>query len=166
MSSFDPKTTVVWENIVKTDEGELLIFLPFTKTSGFKGFFLDIFPMHGCNYCPVKAIVELEFLCKNKNFWCSKKPVFTLESGKLLTVQLMNKILLETLHDFCDEKGKISCHSFRAAIPTIIASHPDKNCTEIVKEWGRWNSDCFKRYTKDERAKKKVLFYKIVSLLE
>ena len=36
-NSFDPDTTVVWDNVKFSDEKEIVIFMPYSKTKGFKG---------------------------------------------------------------------------------------------------------------------------------
>ena len=62
------------------------------------------------------------------------------------------------LDDYCDVNHKITGHSFRAAIPTLISSHPDKNTVSELKGWGNWESDSFKAYEKNDRVKRRTLF--------
>ena len=62
------------------------------------------------------------------------------------------------LDDYCDVNHKITGHSFRAAIPTLISSHPDKNTVSELKDWGNWESDSFKAYEKNDREKRRKLF--------
>ena len=69
-------------------------------------------------------------------------PVFIYPSGKLLTTEALNRalrILLEDVVDF--NKDSITCHSFRAGLPSLISQHPDLMTSEDVKGWGRWTSD-------------------------
>lgn len=164
-SSWDPKKTLLWEN-VHFYQDYLLIFLPFTKTTGFKGAVIDIFPIKNSPCCPFKAMEKLLSLAESETCFDKKKPVFAFKSGKCLTTKKLNNILQELLQDFCDESGKVTCHSFRAAIPSVIASHPDKSKISEILEWGRWSSNCYKFYTRHEKLKRKLLFEKIVSLLE
>ena len=42
-NSFDPDTTVVWDNVKFSDEKEIVIFMPYSKTTGFKGKFIDLY---------------------------------------------------------------------------------------------------------------------------
>ena len=162
---YDKRKTLKWENISFQDNKEILIFLPYTKTTGYKGAFIDIFPIAKCDYCPSAALKRLYNMSVNLDVYSKSKPVFSFKSGKLLDTMTLNKILVSLLPDFCDEQGKISCHSFRAAIPSAIASFPDKSKITEILEWGRWGSDAFKRYTRHERDRKKFLFEKIIQIL-
>ena len=48
---FDPKTTVTWENVIFLDEGEAIVHVPYTKTTGLKGTILNVFPTKNST-CP------------------------------------------------------------------------------------------------------------------
>ena len=113
----------------------------------------------------VKALTELKKLSCETGQFDTKMPVFTLRSGKFLTVKSMNKILTELLVDFADSNFMISCHSFRSAIPSLLSLHSEVFSAENVKQWGGWNSDSYKRYTRSEKDKKKLLFHKIVKFM-
>ncbi len=162
----DSVKTLTWKNVVFTCSSNILIYLPFTKTTGFKGKFLDIFEIKAAVYCPVKAMKELRHLCGKYNMFDEKKPVFTLMSNKFLTVAGMNKILSSLLSDFTDENFGISCHSFRAAIPNLMSEHPEVFSKDNVKQWGNWSSDSYKRYTRSDINKNRVLFGKILHFLD
>ena len=92
-------------------------------------------------------------------------PVFAFRTGKNLTKSKLNEILASLIGDFCDSNHLITRHSFRAAIPSLLASHPDQYSIAVLKEWGNWESDCFKLYTKSEREKRRVIFSKIVTCM-
>ena len=83
-----------------------------------------------------------------------------------MTKEKLNGWLRNLLSDFVDDEFKITGHSFRAAIPTAMASFPDMCSTRKIMEWGNWESNSFRIYTKDEREKKRVLFGKIVECLK
>ena len=85
VKSFDPGTTLLWENVKFPEQEGVLIFIPYSKTTGFKGKFIDLFPIKENKYCPVAAIKRLEKLAKKEGNFSSKKPVFTFGSGKFLT---------------------------------------------------------------------------------
>ena len=70
---------------------------------------------------------------------------------------------MNLLNDFCDEHHKITGHSFRAAIPTLISCNPDIHTVSELKEWGSWESESYKAYEKNVREKKRRLFSKIVN---
>jgi hypothetical protein len=163
--SFDPQTTLKWENVKFLEGNEITVFVPFSKTSGFDGFFLDIFPVENSELCPVLALEKLVRDLRLANCYKKENPVFQFEGGKNLTTTKMNEILSKFLHDFTSDSLKISCHSFRAGIPSAIAAFPDKAKVSDIMQWGNWNSDSYKRYIKQDKEKKRVLFRKIVSLL-
>ena len=112
----------------------LFIYLPFTKTTGFKGRILDVFKIKGADYCPVKALTDLKKLSEKYQMFASKNPVFMIKSGRLLTVGNMNKILSSMLGDFVDEKFGILCHSFRVAIPSLMSEHPEIFSLEALRQ--------------------------------
>ena len=66
------------------------------------------------------------------------------------------------LNDFTDDNHIVTGHSFRAAIPSIIASHPYKSSVNSIKEWGGWASDSYKVYIKSEKEKRRILFEEIM----
>ena len=75
------------------------------------------------------------------------KPVFSFSSGKNLTKKQINLWLSTLLDDFVDSNHKITGHSFRAGIPSTLASFPDEYSVKIIKEWGMWESNCYKLYS-------------------
>ncbi len=161
---FDEHKTLLWKHIV-FEKPDILIFLPYTKTTGYKGRFLDIFELPDNDYCAVRALIELKKLTLRNSMFSMNTPVFTMHSGKFLTVKNMNKILSELLMDFADPNFMISCHSFRSAIPNFLTNHSDVFSAENIKQWGGWSSDSYKKYTRSEKNKKKSLFSKIISLM-
>ena len=44
-NGFDPLTTLLWHNIKFRSENEILVFVPYSKTTGFDGKILDIYPV-------------------------------------------------------------------------------------------------------------------------
>jgi hypothetical protein len=87
---------------------------------------------------------------------------FRFSNGKNLTTGHLNNILSALLPDFCvPGEDSISCHSFRAGIPSTLALFPDLAKTDDIKGWGRWHSDCFNRYTRLRHDQKKAIFDKI-----
>ena len=87
-------------------------------------------------------------------------------SGSFLTTAKLNKILENLLGDICGQtNSKISCHSFRAGIPTTIINFNKKFVVDDVKNFGRWRENSYKRYTKLEKNSRKQLYEKIYSVL-
>jgi len=86
--------------------------------------------------------------------------------GKYLTMSAYNqalKILLEDLVD--DSRDKISCHSFRAGLPSLLNRFPDLATQEDIKGWGRWSSEAYTRYTRLKIEQKQKIFEKITAVL-
>ena len=162
---FDPDTTVLWQNVQFLESGDILIFVPCSKTSGFEGKMLDLNTISDSNTSPTAALARLKKLAeKTDGFWQSN-PVFALKSSKNLTKNIFNKKIAELLEDFCDENHKFTGHSFRAAIPTLIGSHRDVNSVSEIKDWGNWNSNSYKVYVKDVHENRKQLFSKILNCM-
>jgi hypothetical protein len=164
--TYDDRCTLLWKNIVNTDSDDIVIQLPYTKTKGLKGEVLDLFVFNSMGCCPVKALNKLKKLHIEHKMYSKNLPVFTFGSGKFLTTCKMNELLGKLLEGFFDDNvNSITCHSFRAAIPTCIANHPDKSYVSDLKEWGRWEGNSYKLYTKLEQNKKRSLFKKITNIL-
>ena len=163
--SFDPATTLVWENVKFMENGDILMFIPYCKTTGFNGKLMDIFRIEGNTFCPAASLHRLKKLVEKNAYFSQNTPVFSFPSGKNLTRKRLNFVLKNLLYDFTDENSKRTGHSFRAAIPSALSSFPDENSIKNVKDWGSWESSSCDRYLKNERAKKKILFSRIVSCL-
>ena len=164
-NSFDPDTSVLWKNVVFTDEKDITIFVPYSKSTGFKGKFIDIYPIDGNSICPSASLYKLKRMAESEGIWCKNRPIFAFRSGKFLTKAKLNSWLATLLSDFTDSRNSITGHSFRAAIPSLLAANPDISSTMDIQLWGGWTSDSFKLYTKNERDKKKFVFKKIVKCL-
>ena len=164
-NNFEPGITLTWKNVVFSNEGEVLIFIPYSKSTGFKGKIIDLYPVTNCKFCPVASLKRLKKLALAEGVWKSDNPVFTFKNGKFLTKQKINSWLRKILCDFTDKNHTFTGHSFRAAIPSILASHPDECKVENIKEWGGWSSDCYAIYTKSEKDKRRVLFTEIMKCI-
>ena len=165
-NSFDPVSTLLWKHVTFVSPNNTTVFIPFTKTTGFKGEALELFNFPYAPCCPVAALSKLRSLSVSDKTWNLNTPVFTFKNGVFLTTARLNNILESYMSDFsAGGSVQVTCHSFRAAIPTLILTHPDKNQISDIKEWGRWSSDSYKFYSKLDKDKKKFLFNKIASLL-
>ena len=114
----------------------------------------------------VRFLPPLKTALKNlaiaEGVWKCNNPVFTFKSGKFLTKQKVNLWLSKILSDFTDDNHIFTGHSFRAAIPSMLASHPNKSSVSNIMEWGGWASDSYKVYIKSEKEKRKILFEEIM----
>jgi hypothetical protein len=159
---FDPASTLTWSCIRFRPDNSFLIHVRLPKSAAKEGEFLDVFefPQFGC--CPVAALKRL-MATSNR---APGQPVFAFESGKFLTVQGLNIILKQLLADVVDpSRDSISCHSFRAAIPSALTRHPALATSDDVKGWGRWSSEAYQRYTRLKTDQKRSIFNKIMAVL-
>ena len=162
---FDPKTTLVWKNVKLLDDSEILMYIPFSKSTGFKGKIVDIFPTGIKRLGPSLALIRLKKMAGKERVYDPEMPVFSFKKGKFLTKLRLNNLLENLLEDFTDENHRITGHSFRSAIPSLLESHPDKNRVDEIKEWGGWISGSYSHYTKRENDRRRILFSKIVDCM-
>ncbi len=157
--SFNPIVTLKWTDIRFLDNDGALLFLPFTKTNGSKGEVVDLFYFTNPTFCPVVNLLKLRKMLVDEQKFDVTKPVFMFSSGIMLTKTTMNQILNSFLSDTFDSNNfKITCHSFRAGIPTLLAGNVTDDGANCAKKWGRWATDSFKLYTKDVRSERKCIY--------
>jgi hypothetical protein len=166
-SSFDPATTLTWSCIKYRSDNSFLIQIKVPKSAAKEGEYLDLFefPRFGC--CPVAALKKLMFV-KSKSGEINKdEPVFTFDTGKHLTINMLNNLLRDLLADvLVSGRDSISAHSFRAGVPSALMRNPSLASSDDVKGWGRWSSETYQRYTRLRTDQKKSIFEKIMSVLE
>lgn len=152
--------TLMWSD-VKIYDDHCIIHLKATKNRVVGGEFLDIFEFTGQGCCPLAAIKKLSKLSYKKD-----GAVFTFTNGKNLTQPELNKIIKTLLKNkIGNEANYYSGHSFRAAIPSVLAKFPSETNNGYIKEWGRWTSDAYMSYTKLKKEQKKSLFSVISRVL-
>jgi hypothetical protein len=162
-NAFNAKETLLWSDL-RFKEDFVVLHLKVTKNKQAKGEYIDLFLQPDCDYCPFKALSRLSKMQKKslaKNY-----PVFTLENGKFLTRDTINGILQKLLYPVLKEKAAhITGHSFRAAVPSILASRPDLATQNDLQMWGRWNTESFLLYTRLKVNQKRIIYNKIVCAL-
>jgi hypothetical protein len=163
--SFDPSSTMTWSSLKWRTDGSILLHIKIPKTHTKEGDYVDIFPFPQEDCCPVAAVKFLKSLQINSGIYDNNMPIFRVDNGKFLTVCSLNSCLKFLMKDVCDEKNKISSHSFRAAIPSVIGQSPIMSTSSEIKTWGRWKSTAFQHYTRLKLAKKKNIHKKIVEAL-
>ena len=158
---FNPLETLLWSDLKFRPDSSILLHVKIDKSKNKTGSYVDIFSFDVKGCCPVKTLTSLQKLCKNSN-----DPVFVFKNGKLLTPKLMNNTVRLLLRPVIGEKAmQISGHSFRAGIPSALASDPKAAKDSDIKAWGRWSSDSYLLYTRLKLNQKKILFEKIVAVL-
>jgi hypothetical protein len=154
-----------WSDVKDSSPTSLLLRFKQPK-SGEKAEFVDLFQFIGYNCCPVLALTSLKKMQIEAGIYDLKSPVFRFQSGKNLTQKKFNKVMAKLLKDVCDGKSNsISCHSFRCGIPSTISLFPELRTSDLIKGWGRWNSDCYTRYTRLKLPQKQNIFSQISKAL-
>jgi len=162
----DPTATLTWACVKYRADNSFLLHVKLPKTGTVEGEFVDLFPFPGRGLCPVAAL-RRQFDCqKNIGRGGMSDPVFCFPSGKYMTPAAFNSALRTLLSDICDYKrDTITGHSFRAGIPSVVARCPELMSSDDVKNWGRWASGTYQRYTRLKNEEKKQIFRKIVLIL-
>jgi hypothetical protein len=92
--------------------------------------------------------------------------VFCLTSGEPLTKATFVSELKTVLFPVFGSAIKdLSGKSFRAGVPSALASRPDLACSDEIGAWGRWNSDAYKAYTRLKIEARRKVFEKILSII-
>jgi hypothetical protein len=161
--SYSLKDSFLWEDVKVLGEDHVLLRIKCSKTRSKEGDFVDIFSFKGHGVCPVKAITSLK---ESLSVEDKSKPVFCFSSGKCLTTRIMNDILKHLLLPHIGPQSEeISGHSFRAAIPSVLAKFPEISNSEEIMGWGRWKSSAYLLYTRLKNDQKRKTFSKISDLL-
>ena len=158
---FDPVTTLLWKN-VKLKSDHCLIHVESPKSNAKEGEFIDLFAVSGQDCCPISALKKLARSSGSP----ASSPVFMFAGGKPLTPPVFNQTLRDLLRPVLGSSAdQLSSHSLRAAIPSVLAKSPDLASDQDIKGWGRWDSPCYKRYTRLELDRKKYIYSKISSAI-
>jgi len=155
--------TLLWKDIKLYDDDHILVHVKTSKCNK-SGEFVDIFGYEGEGICPVKAVKKLKETLSNID---PNTPVFMFNSGMGLTLKNFNDTVRSLLEPHLGLVSKqISGHSFRAAIPAVLAKYPDiSNSTEIMG-WGRWKSSAYLVYTRLKVDQRRKIFKTITKLLK
>ena len=152
--SFDPKSSLLVSDVGITDR-RVQFWIRSPKKCTPTGDIIDVFQVPSGTLDPVKAV---------KHYWemrCSAHgndgslPFFLEESGRILTKQKFNGLLHSLLDGLVkDKRDKLTCHSFRSGLATLMETAGFDE--EDIKAWGRWSSEAFKRYCKEQRPRDRI----------
>jgi integrase len=162
-TEFDPDFTLLWKDVTltkckeMTEDRERLSFnikCPKEAKTG-KSVVVDLFETKG-ETCPVRAFKKwMDKAERDKD-----KPVFMNKGKKPLTGRKLNSIIRNLLEKHIDySKGKVSSHSFRAGMASLLAEKGFEE--EEIKVAGRWNSRAFECYTKLPRTRREEISRKL-----
>ncbi len=164
--TIDPACTLTWANMKLREDNSFLVHIRLPKMGTIEGEFVDIFPLPDKSLCPVEALRKHKQLQVEAGLGKKEDPVFALGQENYLTTRKFNEILRVVLTGVVDfKRDSISCHSFRAGLPSLISRHPDLMTSEDVKGWGRWSSEAYQRYTRLKFDQKKTIHNKIVEII-
>jgi len=165
-SNFSPTTHLTWNDVRASSPTSILIRISQPKSGEPGGEYVDLFPFLGFHCCPVLALKNLREKQQAQGMTDDTLPVFRFTDRKYLTMHTLNQILASLLQDMCTTGiNTISCHSFRAGIPSTLSLFPDLATSDLIKGWGRWHSDCYQRYTRLKLPQKLNIFEKITTAL-
>jgi hypothetical protein len=165
-SGHSPLSDLTWNDVKASSDSSILIRIKQPK-SGEKVEYVDLFQFPGYGCCPVLALKNLRKKQIEAGVYDPTQPVFRFGDGKNLTMHQFNSTLRLLLADICiPGESSISCHSFRAGIPSTLSLFPDLATSDLIKGWGRWASDCYLRYTRLELPQKQNIFSKISGALK
>jgi hypothetical protein len=163
-NSFNKFETLLWSDVRIFEDGSVQIHNKIPKSRSQNGEFVSLFEFPYENCCPLMALQCLKNLSNAK--LSDETPIFTFSNGIFLTMSRMNNLIVHFLKPFIGAQAHFySCKSFRAALPSALASHPRLENDVYIKRWGRWNSQAFERYTRLDHNAKKVLFKKFSEAL-
>ncbi len=152
VSSMDSIRILTWDKvkIISKDQLSIMILLPkVTEIESPSGYVLDLFAYDDKRYCPVKFMLSLHDLCWSRGKGQNCDNIFQWDSGKLVTISVLNNYLRDWLQPrFSDLQSKFSAHSFRAGLPSMMATCPDAFSEEDCQLVGRWRSNTVRRYTR------------------
>jgi len=159
--NYNDEETFLWSDVKFRNEESVLIHVKIDKAKNQQGSYIDLFKSDTLPICPVKTLICLKEKRLNSN-----GPVFSFINGKVLTAQCLvytvRNLLLPVIGSFA---LMICGHSFRAGIPSALASYPNAVKDIEISNWGRWSSDSYLLYTRLKLNLKLVLYTKILNVL-
>ena len=165
-SSFDPSKTLLGRDVAIEDIkvnnktcSTLQICLKTEKTRKTGGHtIVDIYE-NGGDICAVRAFKKWNSIQVKSD----SLPIFRDETGKNFTGRRFNQFLSNfTEENFPGLDGKISSHSFRAGLASMLGSMGFSD--EEIKATGRWSSKAFTSYLKFPRTQRAEMARKIASM--
>jgi hypothetical protein len=161
---FDKFSDLLWENVVFFKNGvQLKLKAPKVPVPG--GEFVDLFNVPDPRFCPRTALEKLKAVQKKHGVYAAGLPVFRFASGKNLTVAGLSHLIKVLTVGTKFQNQFLTARSIRSGLPTDMEGRPDLLQDELIKNWGRWRSDSYQTYMKNDRAQRRWIFGKICDTL-
>ena len=152
--AFDPKSSLLLSDVVVSG-GKARVWIRSPKKCTPAGDVIELFSVPEVSLDPVRAINQYRDLRTKRHGLDGGLPFFLEEDGRILTKQKFNKLLHELIDSFLtDDRDKLTGHSFRSGLATLMEAAGFSE--EDIKAWGRWSSDAFARYCKENRPRDKI----------
>jgi hypothetical protein len=162
-NAYNENETLLWRDVIFS-KGAVTITVKLPKNRKACAEYIDLFSLPDSRFCPILALRKLRAIHKAKS---DSHPVFSYTNGSMLTPTVINNTLTLLLTPHLGEEAALyTGHSFRAALPSALASCPEISSDELIKSWGRWTSSSFKLYTRLKLNQRKYIFDKIVESLK
>lgn len=154
VKAFDPKSTLLLSDVGVSAKG-CKFWIRSPKKCTPTGDVIELFHVPEAALDPVRAISNYKELRRRLHGCEGSRPFFLEEDGRILTKQKFNKLLHGLLDKYLsDDRDKITGHSFRSGLATLMEA---AGFSEMdIKAWGRWSSDAFRKYCKENRPRDRI----------
>ena len=164
-NSFDPSSHCTWADVKIQGKKRISVTVKNPKTKGGQTETIELFNFPNKHFCPIRAMISLKKSSESESCFDPNLPVFRFSSGKFLTVSSLSGILKTLIAKSKFKNRKISAKSLRSGVPTDLENHPDLFDDLHIKIWGRWKSDAYQRYMKDDKYQREWIFKKMCQIL-
>ena len=159
---FDKSSDLTWKDIKFESDGTAQITVKKSKTGGMQK--IDLFAFPEKSLCPVVALKKLKKMQIKKGYFSPSQGVFRFESGKMLTVSNLSKTMKKLFRKTKFRNQLLSAKSLRSGFPTDLENLPETFKDGHIKIWGRWRSNAYQTYMKNDRLQREWVFKKFVEI--
>ncbi len=149
-SAIDLIRCITWGKIKKISNDHYTLFYAVPKFSeNSQGTIIDIFKFDDKTYCPIFNLNVFYTTCRKLGRGQNSDVAFMMDDGNAFSTSKMNYYLKLYLKPFFpDIICNYTCHSFRGALPSYMASNPHIFSETDIKDSCRWKSETVRRYTR------------------
>jgi hypothetical protein len=165
MDCFDKYSDLLWNDIKVKKGGEMILKIRGSKTPGPPGNRARLYRIQENRFCPITALEKLKAYQKIHNLWKPNLPVFRRASGQNLTKTIFLKSVNYALASGGRKSFFLTGKSFRSGIPSVLENFPQEFHENHIKSLGRWKSQAYQRYMRNDSLEFKWVFGNIANLL-